>query len=159
MKLKWKLGIATPISLIIIGITCWYTSVRFQEWAEEWIYFVRVETALTIHPPPPRCKAREAEFESRVNRIERDAKDALKIGTKKEDVIRFFASENIPVDFEPLDQGYEAVGTIYLKGDAACFSLACGNDAALIGVRVDVDEEGTVISAPVVIGPMYTDCL
>jgi hypothetical protein len=159
MKLKWKIGIAVPMAGLIIAVACWLTMDSFREWARDWIYFAQVETRLMLHPPPPRCKMRQAEFNSQADRLEANAMKLLKMGTKKREVVQFFESENIPVTFEPLDQGYEAVGTIYLKGDAGCFSLACGDDAALIGVRVDVDEEGTVISAPVVVGPMYTDCL
>ena len=152
MKLKWKIGIAVPMAGLIIAVACWLTMDSFREWARDWIYFAQVETRLMLHPPPPRCKMRQAEFNSQADRLEANAMKLLKMGTKKREVVQFFESENIPVTFEP-------VGTIYLKGDAGCFSLACGDDAALIGVRVDVDEEGTVISAPVVVGPMYTDCL
>ncbi len=41
---------------------------------------------------------------------------------------------------------------------AECENLACGDDSSLIGVRVKVDIDGTVLADPVVIG-MYTDCL
>ncbi len=113
-----------------------------------------------VRPIPPHCKQRAADFEARVNRIKADAKATLKPGTKKADVASFFASENIPVTFfsaDP-DRGQEAEGTIYVTGDAACSSGACGDDSALIGVRVELDENGTVQSDPVVVG-MYTDCL
>jgi hypothetical protein len=82
----------------------------------------------------------------------------LKIGTKKDDVIRFFAAENIPVIFDQIAGQNEATGTIFVQGDRECRSLACGDDAALIGVRVDVDESGTVESKSVVVG-MLTNCL
>jgi hypothetical protein len=155
MKLKWKLGMAVPAALLIAIAVCWLTMGRFRERVSEWVYFATVETDLAIHPPPARCKSREAEFESRVKRIERNAKNSLKLGTKKSDVIRFFASENIPLAFL---EGTGATGTVYVEGDAACRSLACGDDAALVGVRVDVDKNGTVVAEPVVVG-MYTDCL
>ena len=158
MKLRWKLGIAIPVLLLVTCVVCWSTMQGFRDWVRTWVYFVAVETDLTIHPPPPRCKAREAEFNARADRITQNAKSALKIGTKKEDVMRFFASENIPVTFSSYSAGNVAEGTIDVKGDAACRSLACGDDAALIGVRVAVDESGTVLSDPVVI-KMYTDCL
>ena len=73
-------------------------------------------------------------------------------------MIRFFTSEGIPVTFDQIAERDEATGTIFVQGDAACGSLACGDDSALIGVRVDVDENGTVVSQPVIVG-MYTDCL
>jgi hypothetical protein len=158
MKLRWKLGIAIPAALIAAGAICWYTMPGLREWVDISIYFVTVETELKIHPPPSRCKAREAEFSARVDRTKQHAKSALKVGTKKEDVIRFFASEGLPVYFlRDLGKSW-AQGEINVKGDAACFSLACGDDAALLGVRVDVDENGAVISIPVVVG-MYTNCL
>lgn len=70
----------------------------------------------------------------------------------------FFASENIPLTIDQIGQDYVATGTVYLKGLAECENFACGDDSALIGVRVKVDIDGTVVSDPVVIG-MYTDCL
>ena len=82
----------------------------------------------------------------------------MKIGATRDDVAHFFASESIPVDFVDLAGKREAMGTIFVKGMAECASVACGDDAALIGVRVDVDEKGTVLSEPVVVG-MYTNCL
>jgi len=72
--------------------------------------------------------------------------------------MRFFASEKIPVTFSQLDGQNEAEGGIDVKGDAECGSLACGDDSAWIGIRVDLDENGAVSSDPVVVGG-YTDCL
>jgi hypothetical protein len=158
MKLKWKLGIAIPIAMLVICFICWLRIAGFRDWVRMWVYFVTRETELTIHPPPPRCKVREVDYNSKRERIERDAKNALRIGTRREDVIRFFFSEKIPVTFEQIAGQNEASGEIDIQGDAECGSLACGNDSALIGVRVNVDENGTVLSDPVVIG-MYTDCL
>jgi len=158
MTLKWKIGIAIPVALLTVGVSCWYTIAGFRERIGDWAYFVTRETELTIHPPPPRCKLREAEFNTRRERIEKHAKESLRIGTKKEDVIRFFASENIPVTFSELDGQNEAEGTIDVKGDAECGSLACGDDAAFVGVRVAVDQNGTVLSDAVVVG-IYADCL
>ena len=158
MKLRSKLGISIPIVLIAIAVVCWYTVGSFREWADTWIYFVRIETRLAIHSPPPRCKRRESAFNSRVEHIKQDAKNSLKIGTKRNEVIDFFASEDIPISYEQIEGRNEATGTISVHGDPACYSLACGDDAALIGVRVEVDENGTVVSDPVVVG-MYTDCL
>lgn len=158
MKLPWKYGITIPAVVLAIGVVCWFMSNGFRNWVGAQTYFVMRETQLAIHPPPPRCKVREAEFTSRVERIKRDAKGSLEIGSKKSDVIRFFASEGIPVTFDEIVGRDEATGTIFVHGDAACGSLACGDDSALIGVRVDVDENGTVVSPPVVVG-IYTDCL
>jgi hypothetical protein len=154
MKLRWKLGIAIPVVLLAVGVVCWFTVDDFQG-----LVYVTIRGAqLAIHPPPPRCKQRADQFAERVERIKQSAKTSLKIGTKKDAVLRFFASENIKVDFVVMARQNEATGTTFVTGDPECSSIACGNDSALIGVRVDVDSDGTVVSDPVVVG-MYTDCL
>lgn len=86
-----------------------------------------------------------------MEKLKKDAHQTLKIGAKKQDVIRFFAENDIPVTFV---EG-EATGTIYTAG---CAPSGCGSDDALLGLRVKVDDEGTVISEPVV-GAIYTNCL
>jgi hypothetical protein len=98
-----------------------------------------------------RCAKRGAAFGARVEAIERDAHNRLKPGTKKDDLIRFFVENKIPIDFYES----EASGTITTSG---CSPFGCGSDAAIIGVRVKVDEAGTVKSNPVVVG-IYTNCL
>jgi len=154
MKLRWKVGIGIAVVLLAAGVVDWFAGQDLRAL----VYFVTTKVDLAIHPPPPRCKQRADEFNAREERIERDANNSLKIGTKKDDVIRFFAMEDIPVAFDQIAGRHEATGTISFKGDAACRSIACGDDSALIGVRVDVDESGTVQSKPVVVG-MMTDCL
>ena len=52
--------------------------------------------------------------------------------------------------------GTEAIGTLYTTG--GCSPFGCGSDRLLIGVRVRVDADGTVIGEPEVVS-MYTDCL
>ena len=106
------------------------------------------------------CKQRGAQYAARVEKLKKDAHETLKIGTKKQDVIRFFKENGLPVDFfkvsyERSGRVYEATGTIYTTG---CAPSGCGSDHALLGLRVDVDEVGTVISEPVV-GAIYTNCL
>src|SRR5579863_1854437 len=88
------------------------------------------------------CKQRGAAYEARVETLRREAHDKLKIGGK-DAVIHFFAENSIPVTFNR----DEASGTIYTSG---CAPSGCGSDSALIGLRVKVDEAGTVISEPVV---------
>jgi hypothetical protein len=97
------------------------------------------------------CKQRGAAFEAKVERLKRDAQKNLGIGTNKDAVIRFFAENGIPVTF----LGGEATGTISASG---CAPAGCGSDNALLGLRVKVDKNGTVIAEPV-IGALYTDCL
>jgi hypothetical protein len=97
------------------------------------------------------CKQRGAALTAREKALEREAHEDLTIGTRKDAVIRFFAENNIPLTFVR----DEAIGTIYTTG---CAPTGCGSDAALLGLKVKVDKEGTVMSEPVVIA-MYTDCL
>ena len=150
MKLRWKLGIGLPVALLATGVICWFTSsyCRFWMW----------EAYQSVRPIPTRCKQRAADFEAREKRIEANAKISLKPGTKKADVTAFFASEKIPMDSYQIAGRNQISGQVYVKGLTECSSVACGDDSAIIGVRVNVDENGTVVSDPVVVG-MYTDCL
>ena len=97
------------------------------------------------------CKQQGAALTARVKTLEREAREKLIIGTSKDVVIRFFAENAIPLAFV----GDEATGTTYTTG---CAPTGCGSDAALLGLRVKVDKEGTVMSEPVVVS-LYTDCL
>jgi hypothetical protein len=137
-------------SLLATGTVCWFTNddCRFWMW----------EAYQSVRPIPTRCKQRAADFQAKEQRIEANAKISLKPGTKKAGVIAFFASEKIPMNSYQIAGRNEVSGEIYVKGIAECASVACGDDAAMIGVRVNVDENGTVVSDPVVVG-MYTDCL
>jgi len=150
MKLRWKLGIGIPIALLVAGVVCWFTVPYFRIWV--WMAYQ------SVRPVPRHCKHRAADFQAKVERIKTAAKTRLMPGTNRAGVISFFASENIPVDFHQTPVGDEASGQIYVTGLPECSSVACGDDSALIGVRVDVDGNGTVVSGPVVVG-MYTDCL
>jgi len=97
------------------------------------------------------CKERGAVFDRRVESIKQDAYEHLKIGTKKDEVSRFFTEHRIPFTIAVS----EVTGTLYTSG---CSPRGCGTDSALIGVRVNVDRTGTVTGEPTVVG-MYTDCL
>ena len=97
------------------------------------------------------CKQRGAALGARVETLNREAHETLKIGTKKDAVIRFFAENGIPPTFNR----DEASGTIHTSG---CSPSGCGSNDAVLGLRVKVDEAGTVVSEPVV-GAIYTDCL
>lgn len=98
------------------------------------------------------CQQRNLTFERRIKNIERDAHEQLKIGTKRAEVTKFFKSHGIPFDIA----WSEATGTLNTTG--GCAPLGCGTDRALIGVRVKIDKDGTVVDEPVVVG-MYVDCL
>jgi hypothetical protein len=99
----------------------------------------------------PACKQRGASFEARVERLKRDARKSLRIGTTKDAVVRFFAENGIPVT---ILRG-EVTGAVTVSG---CAPAGCGSDVALLGLRVGVDNNGTVITEPVV-GALYSDCL
>jgi len=153
MTLRRKIVIAA-LALLAIGAVCWFAIGDFRSL----VYLALRGAYFSAHATPPRCKQRAAEFQAKVDHIRRDAKNALKIGTKKNDIVRFFASQNIPLIFDQIGQDHEATGTLYFKGLAECENFACGDDSALIGVRVNVDIDGTVASEPVVIG-MLTNCM
>ena len=97
------------------------------------------------------CKQRGKAYSARVENLERDARQRLSIGTPKEDVIRFFRENGLPVS---LDRN-EYEGTIYVEG---CAPAGCGTDAALLGLRVKADSTGAVAGVPKV-GAIYTNCL
>ncbi len=97
------------------------------------------------------CNKRGREFALRVESIKHDANKKLPIGTRSDDVARFFTEHDIPLQ---IAESY-AIGTLYTSG---CGPLGCGTDWALIGVRVKLDSTGAVTENPTVVG-MYTDCL
>lgn len=97
------------------------------------------------------CKQRGAAYSARVEALKREAHEKLNIGSKKDAVVRFFVENGIPVTFSR----DEASGTISMSG---CAPSGCGSDAALLGLRVKVDEAGTVVSEPDV-GALYINCL
>jgi hypothetical protein len=97
------------------------------------------------------CKQRGDAYSARVETLNREAYEKLRIGTKKDAVTHFFAEHGIPVTFNR----DEVSGTIYTSG---CAPSGCGSDTALLGLRVKVDEAGTVVSEPL-IGAIYTNCL
>jgi hypothetical protein len=108
--------------------------------------------ALRLYGKSVACKQRGKAYAARVDALEHDVHAQLKIGTRKDALIRFFAEHGIPITFY---QDGTASGTIYTTG---CAPFGCGADTALIGLRVSVDASGTVVSEPSV-GALYTDCL
>src|SRR5947207_6723390 len=68
------------------------------------------------------CKQRGDAFNARVETLKREAHEKLKVGTKKDSVIRFFTEKSIPITF---NRG-EASGTIYTTG---CGPSGFGSDA------------------------------
>ena len=97
------------------------------------------------------CKKRGDALEERVEALTRGARAKLKIGTKKDAVVRFFTENGMKVTFSQ----NEASGMINATG---CSPLGCGTDAALVRLRMNVDKSGSVTSEPEVDG-IYADCL
>jgi hypothetical protein len=97
------------------------------------------------------CKRRSAAFVKQVEDIRRDAREELKVGANKADVARFYQEHGIHF----FVSNSEATGTLLTSG---CSPLGCGTDEALIGVRVKLNEQGTVIEEPQVVD-LYENCL
>lgn len=97
------------------------------------------------------CKQRGTALRGRVEKLTRDAREQLVIGTKEDDVKRFFQSNGIPVNFD----ANEATGIVHAQG---CAPSGCASDKATVRIGVRVDGQGTVVGEPV-IRSMYTDCL
>jgi hypothetical protein len=154
MKRKVSRTIIGLAVLSVIGfVICKYHSATFRHREDE--AKASLEALLRKDYDAKRkdgaCKKRGDAYEARVETLTREAHAKLKIGTKKDAVIHFFAENGIPVTFTV----NEASGTIYTTG---CSPMGCGTDAALLGLRVSLDENGSVTSEPS-IGALYTDCL
>ena len=130
--LRWSITVATAI--IVVG-SGWYGVKQYH------------------------CHQRNTAFARRIESIKQDAHKQLRIGAKKADVARFYNEHKIPfevVSWPFKDGGAEAIGTLFTIG--GCAPLGCATDHTLIGVRVEVDADGTVIGEPEVVS-MYTDCV
>jgi hypothetical protein len=106
---------------------------------------------LKKHKRRTECRQRNTAFGEQVESIKQDARTRLKRGTRWEEVRKFFADHNIPFHSTKLDVS----GEIYTAG---CAPTGCGSDAALIGIRVELDEDGNVRDEAAVVG-LYTNCL
>jgi hypothetical protein len=102
------------------------------------------------------CQQRNAAFRRQIETIKRDAHAQIKVGTKKPDVVQFFARHNIPFTISEFSISESlASGFTHTSG---CAPFGCGSDVAVINVRVKLDEAGTAAEEPTVVG-MYTNCL
>ena len=106
---------------------------------------------VTLYQRSMACKRRGLALEQRIETLKRSAQDRLQIGTNKDELIRFFEENHIPFTIE----GNDARGSILSTG---CCPFGCGSDEVLIGVRVKLDEKGSVSSAPDIVA-MCTNCL
>jgi hypothetical protein len=136
LPVKRKLLLATVGFFVIIvgGASSWYGIQLHQ-----------------LHLRKAACKQRGDALDARVEMLKKRAQEKLHIGTSKDAALRFFAENAFPAKFD----GNEIEGTVSADG---CSPVGCGTNAALIGMRVSVDESGTVVSEPVVVA-LYTDCL
>ena len=130
--------------LIAISAACAVTLLVIAYLQYSWAFYRHQSAA---------CRARGKAYEQRVEKLKTDAREKLRIGTRKEDVIQFFHENGLPVSFDKRLSEYE--GTIFTKG---CAPAGCGSDDALLGLRVRVGSSGTVVAEPVV-GALYTNCL
>jgi hypothetical protein len=97
------------------------------------------------------CQRRNAAFGRHIETIKQDARAQIKLGTRKSDDARFFTEHNIAFNIaDSLASGFiEASG---------CAPFGCGSDAAVINVRVTLDDTGAATKEPQVVG-IYTNCL
>jgi hypothetical protein len=99
------------------------------------------------------CKAQGKAYGERIQKLKRDARDRLGAGAKREEVIRVFQENGLPVSFDKVNNEYE--GTITIKG---CSPAGCGTDNGILSILVKVDSSGKVVAEPVV-SDLYIDCL
>jgi hypothetical protein len=98
------------------------------------------------------CERTNGEFTGRIEAMKQDAREQLKIGTRKAGVSQFFTEHGMTFGV----RGLEVSGQLYTTG--GCAPVGCGTDRALIGVRVKIAQDGTVTGDPEVVA-MYLDCL
>jgi hypothetical protein len=91
-----------------------------------------------------------------VEQLRRDAHEQLKIGTKQDVVRQFFETHGLAFDVSSHADHQEAIGTVYVQG--GCAPRGCGSEDALIGLRVELGLDGSLVTEPV-IGSQFTNCL
>lgn len=136
MKKTEKRVLIVTVVLLMVALLAW----GYSEFG--WMFYPYHSAA---------CQQRAKAYEARIETLKRDAHERLKIGTPKEDVMRFFKDNGLPVSLT----GNEYEGTISTDG---CAPAGCGSDAALLGLRVKADRSGAVAGEPI-IGAIYTNCL
>lgn len=106
---------------------------------------------LKQHKRRTECSQRNVAFGEQIESIKQDARARLTRGTKWDEVRKFFADHHIPFHSTKSDVS----GEIYTSG---CAPTGCGSDAALVGIRVELDADGNVKDEPTVVG-FYTNCM
>ncbi len=91
------------------------------------------------------CLRRGAALDARIERLKREANERLKIGTRKEDAVRFLKENGMSVAF------YAVYGPTRIEGmttQRGCVQIfGCGDEVTIV-LDADVDAEGTVVGAP-----------
>ena len=111
---------------------------------------------LASEPPQLACRQRGEAYQARVAQLKKDAHEKLRIGTREDAVNEFFEAHGLPFNVFRSGNHKEGVGTIQVQG--GCAPRGCGSEDALIGLRVELSLDGTVIAEPVV-GAQFTNCL
>ena len=102
------------------------------------------------------CRQHNAAFGRQIETIRQDAHAQIRPGTKKSDVVQFFARHNMSFSISQFTTSESfASGFIQTSG---CAPLGCGSDVAVINVRVKIDEVGAATEEASVLG-IYTNCL
>lgn len=97
------------------------------------------------------CAKQNAALRQQLDRLEDDAREQLRIGADKDQIIRFFERHQMSATFH---RG-KASGDLRTTG---CAPFGCGADTAIIGVSIAIDSQERVSGEPHVSG-IYTDCL
>lgn len=131
MKLKKRDRLVVQaILLVLVAAGCWF--------------------GISSYLQAVRCREAKAAFVARVEKVTHDAHSQLSLGTKREDVVRFFAANGIPLQFDSMGDHQEAAGTLHVAALPECTRNGCMLGSAEIRVRVAVDNAGTVINLPFV---------
>lgn len=136
MRRRWMLFV---VVFVAVSGSCWWGLGRLRQ-----------------HQREVACKQREAAFNARAYKIRKGAHDALRFGTPKQDVFRFFAEQDMPIEFyQEISSGqYVARGEITTSG---CAPVGCDTDAAIIVVSLRIGAAGTALEEPNVFAT-YTGC-
>jgi len=104
---------------------------------------------------PVNCHLKESAFQARTEQLRRDAHLRLKVGTNKEEVIRFFSENGLRTSSD----ASTLAGFIFMsRGCGRGLGCSIGPDGGEIAVIVTLDALGTVISEPVVRNKYSGDC-
>jgi hypothetical protein len=101
------------------------------------------------------CNRHEAAFQARFNELKRDAVESIKIGSTREDALRFFSQKGLRVSANQS----ESVAWLWTsRGCGRSWACSIGPDGGEISISVTFDEHGTVNSNPIVTAKYAGDC-